>query len=124
MNKNFAMRVLQTVSHTRAGLSPRLVRIQRTSCSRSDTGAGKKSIRPLSGSRGECSRMPLRRVATRTCVLKKRLVFVVAAQPDAARLVAPLGSAVEPRVHAPESVQSARIGGIGVVDDAVLERER
>src|SRR5690349_86381 len=50
-------------------------------------------------------------------------VFVVAAPPDA-RLVAPLGGAVEPLVHAPEAVQSARIGGIGVVDDAVLEHER
>ena len=36
-------------------------------------------------------------------------------------LVAALGGAVEPLVHAPEAVQSARIGGIGVVDDAVLE---
>src|SRR5712691_12682291 len=50
-------------------------------------------------------------------------VLVVVAPPDA-RLVAPLGCAVEPLVHAPEAVQSARIGGIGVVDDAVLERER
>src|SRR5258706_486032 len=44
--------------------------------------------------------------------------------PPDARLVAPLGCAVEPLVHAPEAVHSARIGGIGVVDDAVLERER
>jgi hypothetical protein len=29
-----------------------------------------------------------------------------------------------PLVHAPEPVQSARIGGIGVVDDAVFEHER
>src|ERR671918_1170325 len=51
------------------------------------------------------------------------LVLVVTAPPDA-RLVAPLGGAVEPLVHAPEAVQSARIGGIGVVDDAVLQNER
>src|SRR5437870_12376868 len=51
------------------------------------------------------------------------VVLVVAAHPDA-RLVAPPGCAVEPLVHAPEAVQSARIGGIGVVDDAVVERER
>src|SRR5206468_9103593 len=51
------------------------------------------------------------------------VVLVVAAHPDA-RLVAPPGCAVEPLVQAPETVQSARIGGIGVVDDAVLERER
>src|SRR5262245_44719406 len=50
-------------------------------------------------------------------------VLVVAAPPDAG-LVAPLGGAVEPLVHAPEAVHSARIGGIGVVDDAVLEHER
>src|SRR5256885_8182824 len=56
-------------------------------------------------------------------LLSPLVVFVVAAPPDA-RLVAPLGSAVEPLVHAPEGVHSARIGGIGVVDDAVLERER
>jgi hypothetical protein len=46
-------------------------------------------------------------------------VFVVAPPPDA-RFVTPLGRAVEPLIHAPEAVQSARIGGIGVVDDAVL----
>src|SRR5207302_1258313 len=45
------------------------------------------------------------------------VVLVVAAPPDA-RLVASPGGAVEPLVHAPEGVQSARIGGIGVVDDA------
>src|SRR5215475_11175469 len=51
------------------------------------------------------------------------VVLVVAAPPDA-RLVTPLGGAVEPLVHAPEAVQATPIGGIGVVDDAVLERER
>ena len=35
----------------------------------------------------------------------------------------PLG-VVKPLVSSPESVESARIGGIGVVDDAVLEHER
>src|SRR5215208_566459 len=38
-------------------------------------------------------------------------VLVAAAPPDA-RLVAPLGSAVEPLVHAPEPVEPARIRGI------------
>src|SRR2546430_3513222 len=51
------------------------------------------------------------------------LVFVVAAPPDAA-LVAPLGGAVEPLVHAPEAIESACIGGISVIHDAVRERER
>src|SRR5207253_9521752 len=69
------------------------------------------------------SRVRIRRVATRAGVLRQRLVFVVAAPPDA-RLVAPLGSAVEPLVHAPEGVQSARIRGVGVVDDVVVEHER
>src|SRR5262252_8850071 len=49
-------------------------------------------------------------------------VLVVATPPDA-RLVAPLGGAVEPLIHAPEAVQSTRIGGIGVIDDAILEHE-
>src|SRR6266513_740005 len=51
------------------------------------------------------------------------LVLVVAFPPDA-MLVAPLGGAVEPLIHSPEAVQSARVSRIGVVDDAVLQRER
>ena len=51
------------------------------------------------------------------------VVLVMAAKPDA-RLVTSLGSAVEPLVHSPEHVESTCIGGIGVVDDAVFERER
>src|SRR2546430_16866718 len=51
------------------------------------------------------------------------IVLVVAAPPDA-RLVTPLGCAAEPLEHAPDGIHSARIGGIGVIDDAVLERER
>src|SRR5882672_8597172 len=57
------------------------------------------------------------------CIHSAFAVLVVAAPPDA-RLVAPLWGAVEPRVHAPDGVQSARIGGVGVIRDAVLERER
>src|SRR6202049_4552386 len=63
-------------------------------------------------------------VAPRQPRLRSALVVVVVAAPPDARLVAPLGGAVEPLVHAPEAVQSARIGGIGMVDDAVLDRER
>src|SRR5436853_3923978 len=51
------------------------------------------------------------------------LVLVVAAPPDAG-LVASLGGAIEPLVHAPEAIQSARISGIRVIDHAVLECER
>src|SRR5207248_6615724 len=50
-------------------------------------------------------------------------VLVMAPPPDA-RLVASPGGAVEPLVHAPEAVQSARIAGISVVNNAILERER
>src|SRR5882724_6066300 len=63
-------------------------------------------------------------VARRQPRLRSALVVLVMAAEPGARLVAPLGGAVEPLVHAPEAVQSTRIGGIGVVDDAVLERER
>src|SRR5688572_11944898 len=66
----------------------------------------------------------LRSCATRQPRRRSALVVLVVAAPPDARLVAPLGSAVQPLVHAPEAVHSARIGGIGVVDDAVLERER
>jgi len=52
-----------------------------------------------------------------------RPVFVMAAKPDA-RLIPPFGRPVEPLVHAPETVQSTCIGGIGVVNDAVLEHKR
>src|SRR5207248_4812419 len=41
-----------------------------------------------------------------------------------AGLVAAEGRAVEPLVHAPQAVQAARVGRVGVVDDAVLQRER
>src|SRR5215475_11009676 len=66
---------------------------------------------------GALRRGPMIRLASALAVL------VVAAPPDAC-LVASLGGAVEPLVRAPEAVQSARIGGIGVVDDAVLAHER
>src|SRR5687768_8767860 len=63
-------------------------------------------------------------VAARQPRRRSALVVLVVAAPPDARLIAPLGGAVKPLVHAPEAVQSARIGGIGVVDDAVLEHER
>ena len=61
--------------------------------------------------------------ATATIYFAQPLVLVVTAPPDAC-LVTPLGGAVEPLVHAPKTIKSTRIGGIGVVDDAVLEDER
>src|SRR6266851_9726726 len=51
------------------------------------------------------------------------VVLVMAAEPGT-RLVAPLGGAVEPLIHAPQAVHAARIAGIGVVDNALLEHER
>src|SRR5688572_9872970 len=48
----------------------------------------------------------------------------MAAPPNAGRLIAPLGCAVEPLVHAPEAIQPAGVGGISVVENAVLEHER
>src|SRR5262245_8857219 len=85
--------------------------------------------RLMQGSLGTSSERP-RRSVLRTDSLRRRrrrlgsalAVLVVAAPPDA-RLVAPLGGAVEPLIHAPEAVHSAGIGGIGVVDDAIVEHE-
>src|SRR4051812_18788992 len=45
------------------------------------------------------------------------------APPDSG-LVAPLRSPIEPLVHAPDAVESARVRGIRVIDDAVFEHER
>src|SRR5262245_72183 len=60
---------------------------------------------------------------TRMAVASPLAVFVVTAPPHA-RLIASLWCAVEPLIHAPEAVQSARKRGIGVVDDAILKHER
>ena len=49
-------------------------------------------------------------------------VLVVAAPPGAC-LIATLGSAVKPLPHAPEGVESARIGRVSMVDDAVYKSE-
>src|SRR5512133_4387274 len=52
------------------------------------------------------------------------VVVLVMATPPGAGLVAAERRPVEPLVHPPEPVEPARIGGVRVVDDAVLERER
>src|SRR5262245_37978978 len=67
--------------------------------------------------------MPRSARSVPTTTTRSTLVLVAAPPPDA-RLVAPLGGAVEPLVHAPQAVESARIGGIGVVDRSALEHER
>src|SRR5262245_51484121 len=86
--------------------------------------------RRMQGSPGTSSERPRRSVARTDSLRRRRLrlgsalaVLVVAAPPDAG-LVAPLGGTVEPLVHAPEAVHSTRIGGIAVVDAAILEHER
>src|SRR6266702_910672 len=50
------------------------------------------------------------------------IVLVVAAPPEAG-LVATEWRAVEPLVHAPEAVHPALVRRVGVVDDAILQRE-
>jgi hypothetical protein len=40
------------------------------------------------------------------------------------RFVPPIRCPVEPLVHSPEHIKAARVGGVGVVDDAVGECER
>src|SRR6266853_5964701 len=63
-------------------------------------------------------------VAPRQPRLRSALVVLVVAAPPEARLIAPVGCAVEPLVHAPEAVQPARVRRVGVVYDAILELER
>src|SRR5262245_40621739 len=55
--------------------------------------------------------------------LRSTVVICVVVTPPHALLVASLRGAVEPLIHAPQAVQSARIGRVGVVHDAVLEGE-
>src|SRR5262245_32787507 len=50
------------------------------------------------------------------------LIFIMP-PPPGTLLVAALRRAVEPLVHAPQAVDATRVGGVRVVDDAVLERE-
>src|SRR5437016_3260463 len=57
------------------------------------------------------------------------VVFVVPTEPvdrvvGGTRLVSPSRRPVEPLVHAPETVQPARVRRIGVVHDPIVERER
>src|SRR5258708_3332540 len=56
--------------------------------------------------------------------LRSALVVVVMAAEPRPGPLASLRRPAEPLVHTPEAVQSAHIGGIGVVDDAVLAHER
>src|ERR1041385_1697814 len=51
-------------------------------------------------------------------------VFIMSVPPETAVLVPAFGSAIEPLVHSPESVETSGISGVGVINDPVLERER
>src|SRR4029453_8950237 len=55
---------------------------------------------------------------------RSALIVLVAATEPEVRLVAAPRGAVEPLVHAPEAVQSTSVSRVGVVNDAVLQRER
>ena len=71
-------------------------------------------------------------VQTQGCGLPRRpltralraLVFVVAAEPPVAVLVAPERRAVEPLVHPPNRIEPAAVRRVCMVDDAVLQHER
>src|SRR5438270_7522758 len=56
-------------------------------------------------------------------IASRYFVFVVATPPFAG-LVAPERRAVEPRIHAPDPIESAPVRRVGVEHDAILERER
>src|ERR1051325_3573519 len=60
-----------------------------------------------------------------SCPLLSRIscVLVVPTEPRSG-LVASLRRSVKPLVHPPQRVEAASIRGVGVVDDAVGERER
>src|SRR5215831_16096092 len=95
----------------------------------SSTAAGKTETVNLESRRAmRCERLPgCETLHSRNFPLPTRFlrpVILVVAAPPCAFLVASLGGAVEPLEHAPEAVQPARVRGIGVVDDAILERER
>src|SRR5579885_1561145 len=52
------------------------------------------------------------------------LVVLVVAAPPCSGFVAPFRGSVEPLVHAPQAVEAARIGGVRVINDPILQRER
>src|SRR5258708_16617357 len=92
--------------------------------------AAKSSAETPKKARGELRSETMRRelsarpVAPTTPTTGSAIIILGMAAPPDALLVATFGGAIDPLVHAPEAVQSPRIGGIGVVDNAVLEHER
>src|SRR2546428_3341559 len=110
-----ASRPSPTWTRSRRSLPPRWQR--RPASRRQQTLAGELARKPC------VVRSPVSAVAPRQPRRRSALVVLVVAAPPDARLVAPLGGALQPLVHGPEAVQSARIGGIGGQDDAAPVRE-
>src|SRR6516225_8807292 len=77
---------------------------------------------PARSSAPSCRNRPSRNCAAITMTSPQPLYYVMAAEPGGC-LAPSLGRAVEPLAHGPKAVQPAHIGGIGVADYAVLERE-
>src|SRR5262245_30774063 len=50
-------------------------------------------------------------------------VLVMSTPPEPV-LVAPKRGAIEPLIHTPQRIEAARVGRVGVIDDAVFEHER
>src|SRR6185437_7704450 len=72
------------------------------------------------GEAARCSQPPAS-VPSRALFLR---VFIVPAPPDAARFVAAAWRTIEPLVRAPQAIESARIGRVGVIHGAVFQHER
>ena len=51
-------------------------------------------------------------------------LILIMTSPPYAGFITALGSAVQPLIHAPQAVETAGVGGIGVVDDTVFDDER
>src|SRR6184192_2628668 len=85
-----------------------------------------KAFRPQGSPLGENGGGPVLRSEEHTSELQSPIdisyaVFCLKKKKTTdASLVPPLGCEVQPMVHSPEAVQSARIGEISVVDDDVL----
>src|SRR4029077_10707 len=74
------------------------------------------------------SELSVRRLLRSTAaifVLRPGLVILVMPfPPETAILVATFRCAIEPLIHSPESIHSARVSRVSVINNSVLERER
>src|ERR1051326_8337942 len=107
-------------------------RLRQSGASRADRaspGPVPAGIRGRAARRGDCDNREPTAPSGQAWVRRSLIVLVVAAEKvervfRATRLVAPARRPVKPLVHAPQAVEPARIGRVGVVHDAVLNRER